>query len=97
MLFKSKDLLKSARSIFGDIVKDAFIESPNHEIYEKYHSRDIKCNKDHIEYDGITIVLVFINNRVIVFQNSEWASIVWDADTENDVNKYISGLKDLEI
>lgn len=95
MLFKLEELLKSARNIFGNIVCDAYIESPSYEVYEKYHKRDIVCNKDHIEYDGLTIVLVFINNKVVVFQNSEWASIVWDEDTEKDVMRYINGLKNI--
>lgn len=81
---KNENLCKMANNIFGDIVKQAYIE-----VYYEYGSSfldDIIRESDEekikgfdrqtghtLEWGQSTIVLEFINGNFVEFTNSEWA------------------------
>jgi hypothetical protein len=76
---KSKSLLKQARSIFGELVVEAYVSHFDYDL-KRLQKIDKELEKENTEsgylcYDGETIVLEFANGKLVQFHNSEWASI----------------------
>ena len=77
---RDKILLKKAKKIFGNIIKNAYVAM---EAYEGISKEDIQKrlnyikfkedNKNSIDFDRI--ILVFTNNKAVMFTTSEWAWI----------------------
>lgn len=94
-IVRDKELLKTARNIFGvDGIEDAFISCRfyEHEIHnDDYYKNQFDDAKHEIELgdisiknDTTTIVLVFKGENYIDFSASEWSTI-----TKVDKNDYI--------
>ena len=85
---KSESLLRVANNIFGDIIKDAYIEH--------FDTDDLlKLGEDYAEisdetelnFDSDTIVLVFNNGKMVKFLSSEWSAISI-CESLNVINKH---------
>ena len=76
---KSKSLLKQAKSIFGELVVEAYVSHYEYDLKRLQNiSKELgKFNTEsgYLRYDGETIVLKFTNGKLVQFHNSEWASI----------------------
>ena len=74
------DLLKIAKTIFGDIVIDAYVCCTEYDCYT--YEENVKNLNDSYYGDSDTslinydeIHLVFTNGKTVGFTNSEWAEI----------------------
>ena len=83
---KDPVLLKIAKGIFGDIVKQAYVSAL---VFESEIAEvKIQCNtfnyfETEIDLEADPIILTFSNGKNVEFKISEWGSI-----NEVDINKF---------
>jgi hypothetical protein len=69
----NEKLTEHCNKLFKGLVKCAYAKDKIN-IINRYNNNDL-------EYDGEVIILEFINEAVVVFSNSEWASMSEIDDT----------------
>ena len=78
---QDKRLLSTAKYIFGaNVVNNAFVStydiySTREEVIERIEENMFTRIEDVIQYDSETIILEFVGGNMVMFTNSEWASI----------------------
>jgi hypothetical protein len=85
LLKKSDIYTKIAKNIFGDIVRDVYLADVKYDFYSEeevlsnieQYSQNITTDESATELsqDALTIVIEFINDKKVVFTNSEWGSM----------------------